>query len=539
MYEDEGEPKAINLEELWALARRRRWWFLLPLFFCWLAVWVVSWLLPATYQSEALILVEQQKVPEHYVASNVSVHLQDRLQAMTQQILSRTRLQKTIDNFHLYPPSYGLRWLLQSSDPVEQMRKEIKIELVQSPGHPDELTAFKIYYSGDTPSGAQKVNNELTTLFIDENVQSEQELSQSTTSFLTSQLAEARTRLEEQEAKVKAFKASHLGELPSQLDSNVRLLGGLQGELENTQRALDNANQQKLYLESQLQQFQSATALLSSGDASGSSPEALEKELLQLRQNLADERSRHTEEYPEIISLKKKIGETEKAKKDLEAEIAAAEKARAASHSENPVPEEGLSAGYSSPLMQLRSQLKANALEIHNYQRREKSIESEIATYKARLNMTPQMEQQLADVSRGYDESKTNYDSLLQKQNQSQLATSLAQRQQGEQFRVLDPPSLPDKAATPNHVLWSFSGLLLGAVVGAGLVLFLELTNVRVRQEKDLSELTPARVLVCIPHLGTPEEASLGARTRRLEAIAAVAMALFMVAGNFYAFFKG
>ena len=419
------------------------------------------------------------------------------------------------------------------------MRKEIKIELVQSPGHPDELTAFKIYYSGDTPSGAQKVNNELTTLFIDENVQSEQELSQSTTSFLTSQLAEARTRLEEQEAKVKAFKASHLGELPSQLDSNVRLLGGLQGELENTQRALDNANQQKLYLESQLQQFQSATALLGSGDASGSSPEALEKELLQLRQNLADERSRHTEEYPEIISLKKKIGETEKAKKDLEAEIAAAEKARAASHSENPVPEEGLSAGYSSPLMQLRSQLKANALEIHNYQRREKTIESEIATYKARLNMTPQMEQQLADVSRGYDESKTNYDSLLQKQNQSQLATSLAQRQQGEQFRVLDPPSLPDKAATPNHVLWSFSGLLLGAVVGAGLVLFLELTNVRVRQEKDLSELTPARVLVCIPHLGTPEEASLGARTRRLEAIAAVAMVLFMVAGNFYAFFKG
>ncbi len=539
MYEDVEEPKALNPEELWALARRRRWWFLLPLFLCWLAVWGISWLLPTTYQSEALILVEQQKVPEHYVESNVTIRLQDRLQSMTQQILSRTRLQKTIDNFQLYPPSHGLGRLLQSGDPVERMRKDIKIELVQAPGHPDELTAFKIFYSGDSPAHAQKVNNELTTLFIDENVKSEQELSESTTTFLESQLAEARTKLEEQEAKVRAFKATHLGELPSQLQSNVEILSGLQAQSENAQRALDNANQQKLYLESQLQQFQSANAVLGGNDAAAFTPESLDKELLSLHQNLVDERSRHTEDYPEIIALKQKIAETERLKKELEAKIAASEKANSASRAENPAGSGGSGTGYSTPLMQLRSQLKANALEIQNYQRREKSIETEISAYRTRLNMTPQMEQELADISRGYEESKSNYDSLLQKQNKSQLATSLAQRQQGEQFRVLDPPSMPDKPATPNHLLLSLVGLVLGAVVGAGLVLFLELTNVRVRQEKDLSELCPARVLVYIPHLGTSEEASLGARARRQEIIAAVAMVLFMVAGNFYAFLKG
>jgi polysaccharide chain length determinant protein (PEP-CTERM system associated) len=533
MIDDAEERVSPSFEELWATARRRRWWLLLPLFFCWLTVWGVSWLLPSTYESQATILVEQQKVPEHFVTPNVTVNLQDRLQSMTQQILSRTRLQKTIDDLHLYSPLRGLGRLFQSGDSVEQMRKDIKIELVQSQGRPADLTAFKIYYSGTSPSRAQQVNSELTTLFIDENVRSEQQSSQDTTTFLASQLEDARNKLEQQEAKVKAFKASRLGELPSQMESNVKILTGLQTQLESILRALDNAKQQKLYLDSQLQQFQSASALLVSGDADATSPETLDRELFTLRQRLADERSRHTDEYPEIIALKRKIAEAEKLKKDMDLEIAEKEKANQES------PTDGLSATYSSPLMQLRSQLKANALEIQNYQHREKTIEVEISAYKARLNMTPETEQELADISRGYEESRANYNSLLQKQNQSQLATSLSQRQQGEQFRVLDPPSLPDKPATPNHLLWSLGGLVLGGVVALGLILFLELNNVRVRQEKDLSQVVPARVLVCIPHLGTPQEAQFAVALRRLEFVTALAMVLVMVAGNFYAFFKG
>jgi succinoglycan biosynthesis transport protein ExoP len=538
MSDDAEERVLPSLEELWATAWRRRWWFLSPLFLCWLAVWGVSWLLPTKYESEATILVEQQKVPEHFVTPNVTVNLQDRLQSMTQQILSRTRLQKTIDDFHLYSPAGGLGRLLQSGDSVEQLRKDIKIELVQagpSPGRPSDLTAFKIHYSGSSPIRAQQVNSELTTLFIDENVRSVQQSSEDTTTFLASQLGDARVKLEEQEAKVKAFKVSHLGELPSQLESNVGILSGLQVQLESVLRALDNARQQKLYLESQLQQFQSAkAALVGSGDAT--SPETVERELFVLRQRLADERSRHTDEYPEIIAIKQKIAEAEKLKKEMDVEIAANEKASAA---ENSGLTDGLSSSYSSPLMQLRSQLKANALEIQNYQQRGRSIESEMAAYKARLNITPETEQELADISRGYEESKANYASLLQKQNQSQLATSLSQRQQGEQFRVLDPPSLPEKPATPNHLLWSLGGLAFGGIVGVGLILFQELTNVRVRQEKDLSELVPARVLVCIPHLGTPEEAQFAVASRRRQVAAAVAMVLLMVAGNFYAFYKG
>src|SRR6202051_2891475 len=133
MPDEEDGQVSRSLDEYWAMARRRRWCILLPVFACWAIAWAGSWLVPSTYQSDALILVEQQKVPEQYVVPNVTVNLQDRLQAMTEQILSRTRLQATIDRFHLYRRRTGLRGLLESGDPVEQMRKDIKIDLVAPP----------------------------------------------------------------------------------------------------------------------------------------------------------------------------------------------------------------------------------------------------------------------------------------------------------------------------------------------------------------------------------------------------------------------
>ena len=249
--------RRADLMDYWAIARRRFWWISITLFVCWAAVWGLSWLLPATYQSEALILVEQQKVPENYVASNVTVDLQDRLQSMTQQILSRTRLQTTIDRFHLYSSRPAIVRFTEAKDPIDQMRSDIKIDLVRASDHPGELTAFKIQFSASSPELAQQVNNELTSLFIDENLKDQQQQSESTTTFLDSQLADARAQLEEQEAKVRAFKSAHFGDLPGQMQTNIQILSGLQAQLQTTQRDLDGAQQQKLYLDSLLQQYES------------------------------------------------------------------------------------------------------------------------------------------------------------------------------------------------------------------------------------------------------------------------------------------
>jgi succinoglycan biosynthesis transport protein ExoP len=530
-----GQP--LGFEEYMSILNRRRWWILLPMFLCWVVGWSVSWVIPSKYKSEALILVEQRKVPELYVVPNVSVSLQDRLQSMTQQILSRTRLQAAINRFHLYPASHGVRSFAREEDPVDEMRKDIDIELVKSPGRA-ELTSFRIRYTASSPYLAQQVNGALTTLFIDENLKTQQQLSESTTSFLVNQLEGARLKLEEQEAKVRAFKAKHFGNLPSQLETNVQILTGLQGQLQNTQRSEDVAKQQRLYLESLLQGYQTLGSTQSNEDASIAAPDPLDNQLFELGHRLEEARSRYTEDHPDVVALKGEIAKAEKLKREIAAEIASRQKSGQPASAGESVGPAGTQHGSPSPLMQLQSQLRANELEIQNYRHYEKEIQAQISSYQVRLNLTPATEQELADISRGYEESKTNYNSLLQKQNQSQLATNLEERQQGEQFRVLDPPSLPERPSAPNHLLLSLGALMAGTALGFGLTVLLEVTDVRIRQEKDLECLTRARVLVGIPHLDLPGEGRSRTLLRWVEIGVGLGMVILILAGNLYAFYK-
>jgi protein tyrosine kinase modulator len=523
----------------WAIAKRRFWWVFLSVFICWAGVWAFSWTVPATYESEALILVQQQQVPQSYVASNVTLSLQDRLQSMTQQILSRTRLQTTIERFHLYPAHRSLLNFRQPADPVEEMRKDIKIDLVRSSDHPGDLTAFKVRYAAASPQLAQQVNNELTSMFIDENLQAQEQESESTTSFLNSQLADARTKLQNQEAKVRSFKSQHFGDLPGQLQSNLQILSGLQGQLETSQRNLDAARQQHTYLQSLLSDYESqesAAGALGSGAAPAA--DSLDAQLKQLNLQLAQDRAKYTEDYPDVVALKDKIAQIQQLRKQqAKAQSASAQAAQSAS---GQAPAQNSDTTLDNPAaMQLQSQLQANQLEIQNYQKQAKNIAAAIAGYQARLNQEPRTEQELADISRGYEESMSNYDSLLKKQMESQLATSLEQRQQGEQFRVLDPPSLPAHPSSPRHIFWSFGGLALGLLLGVGLAALLELSRVRVWQRSDVEAVVPARVLIAIPRLSTPREDRLHATARWLKLSAAAALLFVMALGNLYSFYKG
>ena len=535
MVEELNEPVFLGWEEYWAIAVRRRWWILLPLFLVWAAVWATSWFLPVSYTSESLILVEQQKVPDQYVVPNVTSNLQYRLQSLTEQILSKTRLQSMIDRLQLYPH----KGTLNSPDPVDQMRSDIKFELVSTPDRPGDYTAFKLRYSAASPELAQRVNADLASLFIAENDNTQRQLSENTTNFLEAQLTDARAKMAEQEAKVAAFKQTHLGDLPSQLESNMQILAGLQSQLQSAQQNLDGARQQKLYLESLVQQYQSSQTVTGTGDSAAGSPQTLESELLEMHLKLQDMRSRYTDGHPDMVALKDKIARLERLKKQSEADLAAELNIAKAKGGGDSSANSESQYGTSTAVMQLQSQLKANQLEISNIQEHERKLESQITAYQGRLNLTPETEQDLTAISRGYEESKSNYDSLLQKQMQSHLATSLEERQQGEQFRIIDPPNLPKKPSTPNYLRFSLGGLLAGLSVGLGLTILLEITNVRVRQEKDLSGIVPAGILVGIPHLSTPGEASSQSRRWRMELGAATVVLLLIVLGNFYSFLKG
>ena len=421
------------------------------------------------------------------------------------------------------------------------MRNDIKIDLVETPGRPGEFTAFKIGYSAESPELARDVNAELTTLFIDENAKTQRQLSEATTNFLEQQLADARANMAAQEAKVAAFEARHLGDLPSQLESNVQILSGIQSQLQNTQQALDAARQQKLYLESLLQQYRAVQAGMSGKDGAPTLTrvQALDKELLEERARLNDLESRYTSEHPDVVALKGTIAQTEQLKKQAEIEVAANQKAPKTPITIDPATAEELQGGSPVPMMQVQSQLKANELEILNDEQHKKDLESKIAEYQTRLNLTPTTQQELTSISRGYEESKANYNSLQQKEMQSQLATSLEHQQQGDQFRIVDPPSLPGKPSAPNHLLFSLGGLMAGLALGLGLASVLELVDVRVRQEKDLEGIIPARVLVGIPRLNTERDKHLRAVRWWTELGTAMALIVLMVLGNLYAFYKG
>src|SRR5277367_6281386 len=253
MVEDfeEKSSEGFSLQQLAGIIRRRRWHFLIPLFFGWLVVWGASWVLPSVYKSGTTIIVEQPTVSKDLVPSNVNDNLQDRLQSITQLILSRTRLVHIIDEFNLYTKE---RARLTPDELVDRMRKDIEIELVRAPGS-DQLLSFNISFSSRDPQIAQQVTSELTNLFINENTELQTQQSKDTTKFFESQLDDAKKSLSEQEEKIRVFKDQHTSDLPSQLQSNLAILSGLQNQLQAEQDNLDRARQQTVYYQSLIGQY--------------------------------------------------------------------------------------------------------------------------------------------------------------------------------------------------------------------------------------------------------------------------------------------
>ncbi|MGD0800076.1 MAG: hypothetical protein ABR906_02045, partial [Terracidiphilus sp.] len=300
---EEEKSEGIDLRRYLDIIRRRHLHFLLPVFFVWLVVWGISWVLPARYKSGTLILVEQPTMPKDYVVPNVSDDLQGRLQSITQQILSRTRLLLIIDKLHLYDEK---RHPISIDDKVNLMRKDINIELVHDPQR-NEITAFQITYSAHDPHVAQQVTSELTNLFISDNLEVRQRESEEVTQFIEGRLENARTSLAEQEAQVQKFEQVHGGELPSDQARNLQSLSGLQAQLQNEQDALNSAKQRRVVTQTLLDQ--SRTLHTAQGSNGGAPPvtSPIDQELDGLKTKLASLSPRYTDRYPDVQILKDEI----------------------------------------------------------------------------------------------------------------------------------------------------------------------------------------------------------------------------------------
>ncbi|MGE5726361.1 MAG: hypothetical protein ACM34G_14360 [Acidobacteriota bacterium] len=514
MREQDSE-QPFSLAQYCDIALRRRWWIAGTLFAVWGIACVSAWLLPARYRSETTIVIDELPIPAEDSISG----LQSRLQTLTPQILSRVRLQRIIQDLKLY----GLASGGPSPEALAgRMRRDIKVEALQVSGRPNQLAAFTVSYSATSPAVAQEVTRRLTSLFIEENVRTRAQQSQQTTSFLESQLQDARGWLQKQEERLQQFKAQYLGQLPSETQANYAQRDALDLRLQSATQELQRAKQQRLYLNSLLSQYRELRVSGSSASSAPTgTPPALDAELSRLRQQVDDLRLRYTEAHPELVRLREQIARTERLKANIGQEL-----------SQSP----GEAAAEESPTtLQIQSQLRANEQEILDRQNQMAGVQAAMGAVQARLRNAPVRERQLAELTRDYDQSRAYYESLLAKRNQSQLAVSLEKQQRGAQFRILDPPSLPAAPFYPDRFKFSLAGLVLGLVAGGLAGYAREVMDDHIHSPAQLENLCAAPILASVPPAAKAE--SWLRRLRVGGEIAAMAALLaFMTGSTFVAF---
>jgi succinoglycan biosynthesis transport protein ExoP len=527
---EEQSGEGLDIQRYLGIAKRRHLHFLVPFFFGWAVVWVASWVLPPRYQSATLILVEQPSMPKDYVTPNINDDLQQRMQSITQQILSRTNLLSIIDKFHLYSRKHGAP---TPDDKVAGMRKDIDIALVRDTHN--QITAFNVSYTSGDPHLAQQVTGELTNLFINENLEVRQQQSEGTTQFLESQLEAAQRDLAAQEERIRDFKAKHVGEMPGQLTSNLQILQGIQAQLQTEEDTLNSARQQRVYLQTMADQYRATQGSAKTSDGAPTGLPAVDDQLQKLRAQLADLSSHYTDRHPDVKKLKEEIAKNEARRSQLLAAL----KNKASDSGSDESSGNTADPTQVTMLAPIESQLRSNQLEIANREHSIASLKAKIEDYQGRLNQEPIREQQLADLTRGYDQTKATYDDLLKKKNESKMATSMELLQQGERFRVVDPPSLPQKPAFPDRIKFCAAGLGIGLALGLAVIGAFEMFDDRLHTAKDIKKVLPTEIIGEIPTIETFSDLSTAKRRMWLGWAMAVLVFGTILIGSAFSYLRG
>jgi polysaccharide chain length determinant protein (PEP-CTERM system associated) len=542
--EDEG---SLNLNEklsrLVGFVRRRLWWILVPFFCVSLAMIAVLWVIPDRYTSTATVVVVQQQVPQRYVVPNSETDVASALEAMKQEILSRTQLLRMINDLGLYQKQ---RKRLAPEELVALMLRNIDIVPTIEGAAPQnkDFNAFHISFTTEGAVLAQQVTNTLTSLFINEYLRTGAEQATNTTDFLHRQVEEKGKELEAQEARLKDFKLSHVGELPEQQPGNLGILTGLQVQLQNTTAGLERAQQQRALLQAQLEGTARRRPVPDLGatfvPGNPNQPQLLTP--IQAAQNnlalLEAERSTllakgDTSEHPDVVRNQRQIAEARDKLKRAQAAAPPPEKAPAQTAKGSPQEPD---TNEDPVVAQLKSELEGNRVEIQNLTSDEKRLTATIAQYENRINQTPVREQQEAGIVRDTEVLRQQYSELQKKEQESQLATNLEKQQGGQQFRLVDPPSLPTVPSYPKRVQMSLGGAVGGLALGLALALLMEMRDTSFQTESDVTKHLAPPLVVGIPLLLTPREKRKKKWRDLLQWATASAMVILVLTAEFFVY---
>jgi polysaccharide chain length determinant protein (PEP-CTERM system associated) len=504
----EGVARGSGLDRIWALWNRRKWLgiivFLVPL----TAATAVIMALPDLYQSTALVMIERQQVPEAFVRSTVTSELEIRLHTISQEILSRSRLESLITRMSLYPDLKGPGMAEQA---VDRMRRDIRLELrgAAAGGVGGSTTSFALSYRGRDPQTVAVVTNTVASFYIEENLKARERQAAGTAEFLKVQVSDAKRRLDEQEARMSELQRRGLGELPQQLQGNLAMLDSL-----NAQLRMNSDNQVRLAERRDQVAGQLAQARSSSGG-----PEPDEVRLARLQQELVTLRIKYTDLWPDIIRIKDEI---ERLKKDLAAPKPKAEPKAVAGP---PTPE----------VARMQDTLRSIETELRLAKQDEQRLRQGLVSYQTRLDNAPKREQEYLDATRDYQGTRELYQTLSRKYDDALLAESMEQRQKGEQFRILDSALPSSTPAAPRRSRLLLAGLALSFALGAGSMVLMELLDTSFHSSRDLRAYTTVPILVNIPRIVTAGDARRSRWRFRLAAVGVLA-ALVVVGGSSYIF---
>jgi polysaccharide chain length determinant protein (PEP-CTERM system associated) len=470
----------------------RHYWWILPIGIvgCGLLGLLAATVLPKRYTSETLVLVDQPTVPTEFVKPVVTEDSNRRLASMQEQILSRTRLQPIIEKFGLYRADRG-RVRIEAL--VEKLQTAVKVKPLDSmPGTGNSLPGFYVDVTFDNPQTAQQICTEITSMFMQQNTREREQQAVQTTTFLSEQLEEAKKNLDDQDQKLAVFKRQYLGSLPEEGQTNLNMLTGMNSQLEANVQAISRAQQDKTFNESLLlQQETSARAFIPGGQNSSETPE---QQLNALEDQLSVLEARYTPEHPDVVKLKNQIEEFKKRMATIP---------KANGHEGTAITKVD-----SFQVQQLRAKLRQDDLNIADLTKRQAQIQAQITQLQGRLQASPVVEQQLKEINRNYQTAQDFYNDLLKKRKQSAMASDLEHQQQSEQFRVLDPPSLPGKPSFPKRTYFAGGGLGAGLALSLGIMYLIALLDKSMHTEKDVEVCLNLPVLTTVPLLDTTDSGS-------------------------------
>jgi polysaccharide chain length determinant protein (PEP-CTERM system associated) len=477
------------------IVKRRKYWIILPFLVTILGGLAYVLIAPKLYEATTLILVEEQSVPKDMVRPVVAESIDARLATITQQVTSRTNIEKIIRDYRLSEEqgsSLGIDEL------VEAVRKRITIDVDRNRGGGGPISAFTISYQGKDPKKVTEVTNGLASIFILQNVEIRESQALGTSSFLADQVESVRTRLAEKEKEQKAYTERYMGGLPDQLNANLAMLGAAQSRQDQLSKNLTDMENRKVVIQQRIDELRKER--LAAGPAM--------KDLSALKDQLAELELRYTGDHPDVIRLKKQI-------EAIEASEA------------KPEPDSSTNTtGPSKTEHALGKQVNDIEYDIANTKADLKKVQGAVSMYQKRVEDTPKREQELLSLNRDYANLKEQYSSLLKRKLEADIGVNLEKRQKGAQFTVIDPAKIPTRPVKPDVMRILSMVLAVGLALGGGLAYFVEMMDSSFRNADDLEKKLKVPILVSIPFRYTKQEIS---KRRRNETLKAASVAVGFV----------